>query len=186
MLPFRLYFVPKISHFVRKVDVMATILQTVRLSQLPGDPVHRSPVWMYFMSRFARPRPVFLPRAWCVGGCEKCTPSTTVIHEISLSQSTTAGLSKKLKICSAEEAVSEITEGSKLLVGGFGLCGIPETLINAIKTNGVKGLTAVSNNAGVDDWGLGQLLRTKQIKRMISSYVGPEGFGQCAVAMCQF
>merc|ERR1719401_2996010 len=59
-----------------------------------------------------------------------------------------------------------------LLVGGFGLCGIPEHLIDAVRRKGVKGLTAVSNNAGVDDFGLGLLLQTRQIKRMISSYVG--------------
>lgn len=57
-------------------------------------------------------------------------------------------------------------------VGGFGLCGIPEQLIVALRDSGVKGLTAVSNNAGVDDWGLGQLLRTRQIRKMVSSYVG--------------
>merc|ERR1719401_3237632 len=59
-----------------------------------------------------------------------------------------------------------------LLVGGFGLCGIPEHLIDAVRRKGVKGLTAVSNNAGVDDFGLGLLLQTRQIKRMIASYVG--------------
>jgi len=58
------------------------------------------------------------------------------------------------------------------MVGGFGLCGIPEHLIIALRDSGVKGLTCVSNNAGVDDWGLGLLLQTKQIKKMISSYVG--------------
>ncbi|WP_207461456.1 CoA transferase subunit A [Azospirillum sp. SYSU D00513] len=59
-----------------------------------------------------------------------------------------------------------------LLAGGFGLCGIPENLIDAIKESGVKGLTVVSNNAGVDGWGLGKLLETRQIRKMISSYVG--------------
>ena len=73
---------------------------------------------------------------------------------------------------SADEAVADIPDGAKLLVGGFGLCGIPENLINALVKAGPKNLTAVSNNAGVDDFGLGLLLRTKQIKRMISSYVG--------------
>merc|ERR1711936_405645 len=70
------------------------------------------------------------------------------------------------------EAVQDIPSGSKLLVGGFGLCGIPENLINALLKTGVKDLTAVSNNAGVDDFGLGLLLQQKQIRRMISSYVG--------------
>uniref|UniRef100_A0A673AC37 Succinyl-CoA:3-ketoacid-coenzyme A transferase n=1 Tax=Sphaeramia orbicularis TaxID=375764 RepID=A0A673AC37_9TELE len=70
------------------------------------------------------------------------------------------------------EAVKDISNGATVLVGGFGLCGIPENLINSLLKTGVKGLTAVSNNAGVDNFGLGLLLQTKQIKRMISSYVG--------------
>ncbi|XP_074640567.1 succinyl-CoA:3-ketoacid coenzyme A transferase 1, mitochondrial-like [Tubulanus polymorphus] len=70
------------------------------------------------------------------------------------------------------EAVKDISDGAKILVGGFGLCGIPENLIGAMLKTKVKDLTVVSNNAGVDDFGLGQLLKTKQIKRMISSYVG--------------
>ncbi|KAI4879683.1 hypothetical protein NFI96_032017 [Prochilodus magdalenae] len=70
------------------------------------------------------------------------------------------------------EAVRDIPDGSTLLVGGFGLCGIPENLISGLLKTGVKQLTAVSNNAGVDNFGLGLLLQTKQIKRMISSYVG--------------
>jgi 3-oxoacid CoA-transferase len=73
---------------------------------------------------------------------------------------------------SAKEAVADVKSGSKLLVGGFGLCGIPETLISALKELGSKDLTCVSNNAGVDDFGLGVLLQTSQVKRMISSYVG--------------
>jgi len=73
---------------------------------------------------------------------------------------------------SADEAVKDIGDNSKLLVGGFGLCGIPESLIAALKKKGSTGLTCVSNNAGVDDFGLGQLLQTNQVKRMISSYVG--------------
>jgi 3-oxoacid CoA-transferase A subunit len=73
---------------------------------------------------------------------------------------------------SADEAVKDIPDGSTLVVGGFGLCGIPENLINALVKSGVKGLTCVSNNAGVDDWGLGLLLQTKQIRKMVSSYVG--------------
>src|SRR5260370_23318600 len=59
-----------------------------------------------------------------------------------------------------------------LVVGGFGLCGIPENLIDALVSLGVRNLTCVSNNAGVDDWGLGLLLQTKQIRKMVSSYVG--------------
>jgi len=75
-------------------------------------------------------------------------------------------------VASAEEAVKDIPDGATLVVGGFGLCGIPENLINALVQKGVKGLTCVSNNAGVDDWGLGLLLQTKQIRNMVSSYVG--------------
>ena len=65
-----------------------------------------------------------------------------------------------------------VADGQLLAVGGFGLCGIPEALIAALRDSGVKNLTVISNNAGVDGFGLGQLLETRQIKRMISSYVG--------------
>ena len=65
-----------------------------------------------------------------------------------------------------------VADGQTLAVGGFGLCGIPEALIEALHDSGVKGLTAISNNAGVDGFGLGRLLETRQIKRMVSSYVG--------------
>ncbi len=70
------------------------------------------------------------------------------------------------------EALEGITDNMTLLVGGFGLCGIPENCIDGLVKKGVKNLTCVSNNAGVDDFGLGLLLQTKQIKKMISSYVG--------------
>ena len=73
---------------------------------------------------------------------------------------------------SAADAVRDVPDGATLVVGGFGLCGIPENLINALVQKGVKNLTCVSNNAGVDDWGLGLLLQTKQIRKMVSSYVG--------------
>lgn len=63
-------------------------------------------------------------------------------------------------------------DGATIMVGGFGLCGIPEHLIMALRDTGITGLTCISNNAGVDDWGLGLLLQTRQIKKMISSYVG--------------
>ena len=78
------------------------------------------------------------------------------------------------KICpSANEALKGIVKDGQLLaVGGFGLCGIPEALIEALRDSGVKNLTVVSNNAGVDGFGLGRLLETRQIKKMISSYVG--------------
>lgn len=73
---------------------------------------------------------------------------------------------------SADEALTGVKDNMTLLVGGFGLCGIPENLIAALKKTGAKGLTCVSNNAGVDGFGLGLLLETRQIKKMISSYVG--------------
>lgn len=72
----------------------------------------------------------------------------------------------------AEEAINDIQDNMTLLLGGFGLCGIPENCISALVKKGVKGLTCVSNNAGVDDFGLGLLLQTRQVKKMISSYVG--------------
>ena len=73
---------------------------------------------------------------------------------------------------SPDLAVADIPDGATVCVGGFGLCGIPENLIGALVKHGARDLTAVSNNAGVDDFGLGLLLQTRQIKRMISSYVG--------------
>ncbi|HSV38906.1 MAG TPA: CoA transferase subunit A [Nocardioidaceae bacterium] len=75
-------------------------------------------------------------------------------------------------VASAAEAVADITSGSSLAVGGFGLCGIPSVLIQALLDTGVTDLEAVSNNCGVDEWGLGVLLFNKRIRRMISSYVG--------------
>ena len=65
-----------------------------------------------------------------------------------------------------------LRDGMTIMSGGFGLCGIPENLINALRDSGVRGLTVISNNAGVDEWGLGLLLKSKQISKMISSYVG--------------
>ena len=73
---------------------------------------------------------------------------------------------------SAKEAVAEIQDGATIMVGGFGLVGIPEQLILALVEKGVKDLTVISNNCGVDEWGLGLLLKDKQIKKMIGSYVG--------------
>ncbi|WP_113930941.1 CoA transferase subunit A [Bacillus sp. P14.5] len=73
---------------------------------------------------------------------------------------------------SFNDAIEDIKDGATLMVGGFGLCGIPENLILALVEKGVKDLTVISNNCGVDDWGLGLLLRNKQIKKMIGSYVG--------------
>lgn len=73
---------------------------------------------------------------------------------------------------SAREALEGVRDNMTILVGGFGLCGIPENLIAGLRDSGVKGLTCVSNNAGVDDFGLGLLLHTRQIRKMVSSYVG--------------
>lgn len=73
---------------------------------------------------------------------------------------------------SAQAAIADVQDGASLAVGGFGLCGIPENLIAALVQKGVRGLTCFSNNAGVDDFGLGLLLKNRQIKKMIASYVG--------------
>lgn len=83
----------------------------------------------------------------------------------------TTSLRSKL-VDSALDAIADIQDGATLMVGGFGLCGIPEHLIEALRVKGVRNLTCISNNAGVDDFGLGKLLQTGQIKKMISSYVG--------------
>src|SRR5882757_4489653 len=73
---------------------------------------------------------------------------------------------------SAAAAISDIPDGATIMLGGFGLCGIPERCIEALVAKGVKNLTCISNNAGIDDFGLGLLLKTRQIKKMMSSYVG--------------
>ena len=75
-------------------------------------------------------------------------------------------------VASAEEAIRDMRDNMTVMVGGFGLCGIPEKTIAAMVKKGIRGLTCISNNAGVDDFGLGLLLQSKQIKKMISSYVG--------------
>jgi 3-oxoacid CoA-transferase subunit A len=79
---------------------------------------------------------------------------------------------KKVYPDAASALADIVKDGQTIAVGGFGLCGIPEALIEALRDTGVKNLTAISNNAGVDGFGLGQLLSTRQIKRMIASYVG--------------
>jgi 3-oxoacid CoA-transferase subunit A len=76
------------------------------------------------------------------------------------------------KVANAEEAILDINDGDTLMLGGFGLCGIPENCIAALVNKGVKNLTCISNNAGVDDFGIGLMLQKKQVKKMISSYVG--------------
>ena len=75
-------------------------------------------------------------------------------------------------VSSAAEAVARIPDGATLMVGGFGLCGIPENLILALRDQGTRDLTIISNNAGVDEHGLGVLLRSRQVRKMISTYVG--------------
>jgi 3-oxoacid CoA-transferase subunit A len=72
----------------------------------------------------------------------------------------------------ADEAIHDISDGSVIMLGGFGLCGIPENCIGALVRKGVKELTCISNNAGVDDFGIGLMLQQKQVKKMVSSYVG--------------
>ncbi|XP_063718860.1 succinyl-CoA:3-ketoacid coenzyme A transferase 1, mitochondrial-like [Symsagittifera roscoffensis] len=96
--------------------------------------------------------------------CRICT-----LHTRNLTQKR----SRSSKFCSSPlEAVKDVQDGSTCMFGGFGLCGIPENLINALRKSGVKNLTAVSNNCGVNDFGLGILLMNRQLKRMIASYVG--------------
>lgn len=75
-------------------------------------------------------------------------------------------------VANAKAAIDGVKDGMTFILGGFGLCGIPENCIVALRDSGVKNITCVSNNAGVDDWGLGLLLQTRQIKKMLSSYVG--------------
>ncbi len=76
------------------------------------------------------------------------------------------------RIASVDAAIAKLTDGATILMGGFGLCGIPENLIAAVRRKGTKDLTIVSNNAGVDDFGIGLLLQQRQVKKMISTYVG--------------
>ncbi|MFZ3332347.1 MAG: CoA transferase subunit A [Candidatus Acidiferrales bacterium] len=76
------------------------------------------------------------------------------------------------RVANADAAIAAIQDGATILLGGFGLCGIPENLIAALRRKDSKNLTLVSNNAGVDDFGIGQLLQSKQVKKMIASYVG--------------
>lgn len=75
-------------------------------------------------------------------------------------------------VSSADQAIADIPDGAILMLGGFGLCGIPENCIAALIKKGIKDLTCISNNAGVDDFGIGLMLKTRQVKKMISSYVG--------------
>jgi len=86
------------------------------------------------------------------------------------------------RIANADAAVARVPDGATILMGGFGLCGIPENLIGALRRKGSKDLTVVSNNAGIDDFGIGILLGNKQIRKMIASYVGEnKAFEQLAL-----
>src|SRR5947209_4736805 len=76
------------------------------------------------------------------------------------------------RVANAEAAIERLRDGATILMGGFGLCGIPENLIAAVRKKGTKNLTIASNNAGVDDFGIGLLLQARQVKKMISTYVG--------------
>ncbi|HXE76008.1 MAG TPA: CoA transferase subunit A [Candidatus Xenobia bacterium] len=75
-------------------------------------------------------------------------------------------------VANADEAIRHIPDGASIMMGGFGLCGIPENLIAAVRRKGIQNLTVMSNNAGVDDFGIGLLLQTRQVKKMIATYVG--------------
>jgi 3-oxoacid CoA-transferase subunit A len=75
-------------------------------------------------------------------------------------------------VASADEAIADVNDAATIMVGGFGLCGIPENLIDAVRRKGIRNLTVISNNAGVGDFGLGKLLETRQISRVIGSYIG--------------
>src|SRR5438552_57855 len=79
------------------------------------------------------------------------------------------------KVANADEAVKDIPDGAIIMFGGFGICGIPENCIAALVKKGIKDVVAISNNCGVDDFGLGLMLQSKQIRKMISSYVGENG-----------
>ncbi len=89
-----------------------------------------------------------------------------------MSASVSSGGNGKVHASAAAALADVVRDGMTIMAGGFGLCGIPENLIEALRASGVKGLTVISNNAGVDEFGLGLLLKARQVRRMISSYVG--------------
>ncbi|HVB35703.1 MAG TPA: CoA-transferase, partial [Candidatus Acidoferrales bacterium] len=76
------------------------------------------------------------------------------------------------RVANADVAIERVQDGATILVGGFGMCGVPENLLRALKKRGTRNLTLVSNNAGTDNFGIGWLLESKQVKKMIASYVG--------------
>src|SRR5437016_14192891 len=90
------------------------------------------------------------------------------------------------RIASVDAAVAKLRNGATILMGGFGLCGIPENLIAAVRRKGTKDLTIVSNNAGVDDFGIGVLLQQRQVKKMISTYVGENNLFEQLVLSGEF
>jgi 3-oxoacid CoA-transferase subunit A len=94
------------------------------------------------------------------------------VSEATVASRPASGSKGRIHADAASALSGIVADGQTLAVGGFGLCGIPEALIAALRDSGVKGLTVISNNAGVDGFGLGQLLSTRQIRKMISSYVG--------------
>ncbi len=98
----------------------------------------------------------------------------SVLHfsEVSCIVHAYTAMSMDKRIASADEAVAVIPDGATIMMGGFGLCGIPETLIGALHRRGTRDLTVISNNAGVDDFGIGLLLKARQVRKMISTYVG--------------
>ena len=107
-------------------------------------------------SLLRRSNPFLLARQWLVS-----------VRWLNLSHS------RRAELCgTVEEAIRDIKDGDRLLVGGFGLCGIPENLIQALTASNLSNLTCVSNNAGTDLFGLGILLNARKVKRMMSSYVG--------------
>ena len=87
-------------------------------------------------------------------------------------------------VASADEAIADLFDGATLMAGGFGLCGIPENLIAAIRRKGTKGLTIISNNCGIDGYALGELLEAGRIRRIIASYVG-ERMSATAMGACR-
>src|SRR5258708_14677149 len=102
------------------------------------------------------------------------TPVRLAVHSSSgqLAASPDLHTAMDKRIASADAAIAKLTDGATILVGGFGLCGVPEHLIDALRRKGTKNLTVASNNAGTDGAGLGLLLQNRQIKKMISTYVG--------------
>jgi 3-oxoacid CoA-transferase subunit A len=107
-------------------------------------------------------------REQAIANCE----ASLLPLQLAVSQSAFPDRSMHKVVANAEQAIRDIPDGATIMVGGFGLCGIPENLIKALVRKGVKNLTTVSNNAGVDDFGIGLLLQNKQVKKHIGTYVG--------------